>query len=144
MASNISEFRAALEEWIGNQVPEVAVAVHQKVSLQALAGVVRKSPVDTGRFRANWQVSVNAPNLSEIEATEASPRGSNPSGRQIGEAATRLEALKPYGITYIQNNLPYALRLETGYSKQAPQGMVALTLAELQQQFVDGPEQLGP
>lgn len=32
---------------------------------------------------------------------------------------------------YIANGLPYILRLENGWSKQAPAGMVAITLAEL-------------
>ncbi|NBT33816.1 MAG: hypothetical protein EBT13_18445 [Rhodobacteraceae bacterium] len=38
-------------------------------------------------------------------------------------------------IIYIQNNLPYANRLENGWSGQAPQGMVALTVAEVSAAF---------
>ena len=40
---------------------------------------------------------------------------------------------------YIQNNLPYANRLENGWSNQAPAGMVALTIAEVEAQM-DGRE----
>jgi hypothetical protein len=41
--------------------------------------------------------------------------------------ANRLEA---GSIFYLTNNLPYGERLEYGYSKQAPSGMVRITLAE--------------
>jgi hypothetical protein len=34
------------------------------------------------------------------------------------------------GVHYLQNNLPYAWRLETGYSKQAPAGIVGITALE--------------
>jgi hypothetical protein len=33
-------------------------------------------------------------------------------------------------VHYITNNLPYAWRLEHGHSKQAPAGMVGLTVVE--------------
>ena len=32
------------------------------------------------------------------------------------------------GVFFVGNNLPYAYRLETGYSKQAPSGLVGLTV----------------
>jgi len=35
-------------------------------------------------------------------------------------------------VIYLTNNLPYAQRLEEGYSQQAPAGMVALTIQEFQ------------
>jgi hypothetical protein len=34
---------------------------------------------------------------------------------------------------FISNNLPYAPKLEKGYSKQAPQGMMRITFLELRQ-----------
>jgi hypothetical protein len=35
-------------------------------------------------------------------------------------------------VIYLQNSLPYALRLENGWSKQAPGGVLALTVNELE------------
>ena len=35
-------------------------------------------------------------------------------------------------VIYLTNNLPYAVPLEEGYSKQAPAGMVALTVQDFQ------------
>lgn len=131
MTDNVREFNLALDRFIGEQVPELAVDLQQKYTLDALRGVVMKSPVDTGRFRANWHVSTTPSDLV-TEDRDQQPRGTGPSGTQQAEATAVLATLQPYGTAYVQNGLPYAQRLESGSSKQAPGGMVALTLAELQ------------
>jgi hypothetical protein len=38
-----------------------------------------------------------------------------------------------FPVIYLQNNMPYARRIEWGWSKQAPSGVMAMTLAELEQ-----------
>jgi hypothetical protein len=43
--------------------------------------------------------------------------------------------MSAYENCYIQNNLPYAERLENGWSKQAPHGMVKITLYELAEKY---------
>jgi hypothetical protein len=70
------------------------------------------SPVDTGRFRASWQVGENA-----------APGGIAPSGSYPGVIGIkRLGYQKEkVGNTYsVHNNLPYAEPLANGSSKQAP------------------------
>lgn len=64
------------------------------------------SPVDTGRYRANHMISFNSPSYAIDSGTGfiAPPSGSFPT-------------------VYIQNNLPYALRIENGWSGQAPTGV---------------------
>ena len=42
-------------------------------------------------------------------------------------------AVKAGGVEYITNNLPYAERLEYGYSQQAPAGMVRVTAARFRE-----------
>ena len=41
---------------------------------------------------------------------------------------TQVDGWKPGQTIFITNSLPYAMRLEHGYSKQAPAGMVKLTV----------------
>lgn len=135
MTSNIQQFNLALDDFIGQQVPKLAVLAHKKVTLDALRGVVKKSPVDTGRFRGNWQVSAGTENPSTTARLDKSAYGSEPGGDVLNGGLQILATLEPYSVTFIQNNLPYAQKLESGSSKQAPQGMVALTLAELQASF---------
>jgi hypothetical protein len=96
------------------------------VEYVALTGISRidlRSPVDTGRFRANWTFSIGAP-----DATVTAKVGSN-----VAENNAKAQAYPQEGfpVAYLQNNLPYAERLEDGYSSQAPSGMVAITTAEL-------------
>lgn len=95
--------------------------VTRKATQQLFTAAVNRSPVDTGRFRANWNVSAGAPNYSITPSTNK--------GRADSEAAKAL-TLPVGGITYLANALPYAERLEFGYSKQAPSGMVRLAAQE--------------
>lgn len=77
-----------------------------------------------GRFRANWQHGFNSPakgDLPDIDKTGAV---------SIDRIIKGVENSPASGIHYISNNLPYAMRLENGYSKQAPRGMVELTAIE--------------
>ncbi len=95
--------------------------VARKVTLDLFRAVVLRSPVDTGRFRANWNASIGAPNYATTGATNQS--------RGLSEAA-RAASLPIGGVNYLSNGLPYAARLESGYSKQAPAGMVRLAALE--------------
>lgn len=80
-----------------------------------------------GHFRANWQLGV-----------DAVPQGEIPGVDQTGEATQgRIVASIPDeaagNVYWLANNTPYARRLEEGWSRQAPQGMVALTVVEYEQ-----------
>jgi hypothetical protein len=101
------------------------------IALDSLRGVVMKSPVDTGRFRGNWIVSKNAPNAKSSEVTDKN------GGQTITKGSGVIDTFKmdTDSRIIIQNNLPYANRLENGWSKQAPNGMVALTVAEMQRKY---------
>jgi hypothetical protein len=89
--------------------------------------VIQKSPVDTGRFRANWNCSISSPDLSTSESTDPSGSGS------ISKATSTVVSytLNDQSV-FLTNNLPYAERLENGWSKQAPSGMVRLSVMEIQ------------
>lgn len=94
------------------------------VTLNLFVAVVKRSPVSSGRFRANWNVSYGAPNLTITDSTTVA-RGD--------VEARRAVTLPVGGVTFLSNGLPYAYRLEHGWSKQAPVGMVRLSVVELQQ-----------
>ena len=108
---------AQLAEKIGADLETVA----RKATFELFRAVVLRSPVDTGRFRANWNVTSGAASYAITPSTEA--------GRSAQETAKAL-TLPVGGVTYLANGLPYAQRLEFGYSKQAPGGMVRLSAAE--------------
>ena len=68
------------------------------------------SPVDTGRFRASWQVGENA--APGGVAPEGSYSGTPPLSR-IGYSQEKIG-----NIYSVHNNLPYAERLANGWSRQ--------------------------
>ena len=117
---------------------EVVVKTHkqlvQKASIHLLRGVVLRSPVDTGRFRANWQITEGSVFQGVIQDFNAGEDGS--SGAAVASGAIRkgintvLGSPKEFPTYYLTNNLPYAIRLENGWSDQAPNGMVALSLLD--------------
>lgn len=96
-----------------------------RTTLEIFRRVIMRSPVDTGRFRGNWMPS-------EGEASNfLDPNTMDKSG---GAAVAKCAALIPTdrgGVFRLANNLPYAKKLEEGYSKQAPVGMVTLTVIEI-------------
>jgi len=103
-------------------------------SLRITDGVVRMSPVDTGRFRNAWVTSVSSPDNSQPEQIGGGA-GAPPSGEQMAQALGAMTALPAFGVSFVQNNLPYAQRLEDGWSSQAPAGMVRATLERVRGQF---------
>ena len=122
----------------GNLIDEIAdlldqdvATVHKKVALDLLSGVVKKTPVDTGRARASWKVG-----LGTLDPSVA-PEGSGPpADAVIGAGEAKIENMdrrrssSPPPV-WITNSLPYIGALENGHSNQAPQGMVAVTAAEV-------------
>lgn len=116
--------------------------IPRKVAMEVLKRVVMRSPVGNvrnwktkypphgyvgGRFRGNWQVGIGTFPTGEL--TRIDPTGST----AIADGTARIMAAKPTqkdASINIVNNLPYGEPLEKGHSKQAPQGMVSITVAE--------------
>ena len=107
--------------------------VPEKVVRGTLLGltnrIVKRSPVDTGRFRNNWQASTGTPATNQVQGTDKT------GNKAVDAARTQVNKLEMGQDFYLSNNLPYAHRLEFGWSKQAPSGMLRLSIAELQQRM---------
>ena len=111
-----------------------------KVATSAVNSLVERSPVGDpklwngpppsgyvgGTFKNSWVVEIGGISPGTKRSPDASGRSS------LAETA-RLAALaaNPYQVIYVHNSLPYAMRLETGWSSQAPVGMVSVTLNSL-------------
>jgi hypothetical protein len=91
-------------------------------------GLVSGADYVGGRFRGNWQVTFNAAAGGNIDRVD--PRGS--ATKAEGSAFIQSYAIGT-GSIWITNNLPYGDRLEyEGWSKQAPAGMVRISVTEFQ------------
>jgi len=77
-----------------------------------------------GRFRANWQLSLGSPATGMLDAVDKDGSATIAAHGAVNKAA------KAGDVIYLVNNLPYAKRIEEGWSRQAPVGVVALTVVE--------------
>lgn len=84
-----------------------------------------------GRFRGNWQVTFGTPAQGETNRVDKDSNQTLNAG--IAVLDTFNAALD--SVIYFVNNVPYATRLEFGYSSQAPNGMVRITAQEFQKLF---------
>ena len=91
--------------------------------------IIKESPVDTGRFRGNWQASVNTPKVTQLKRKDRTGTST------ITAVNNVLEKFSMGQTFYLTNNLPYARRLEYGYSKQAPSGMLRINVMRVQSEL---------
>ena len=107
------------------------------------------SPVDTGRFRASWQVGENAAGAYDAgpqqEATGAYKDQTEPPGKPAPPALRRMNYSKerPGNIYSVHNNLPYAERLANGSSKQANAGWVQGIAKDVQGRVIVAAARIG-
>ena len=152
---NARKFALDLSKFVGEEVPKIVVREHQRITLDILSRLVQKSPVGNpdrwkstrygllnkklkrkitkgyigGTFRGFWQTYAG---IDPGTGSPPPPEGTRPRSasetRAAGAAAVR--GLVPFSTTHIVNGLPYAERLNTGWSFQAPAGFFELAIAE--------------
>lgn len=78
--------------------------------------IIAETPVKTGACMSNWQSSIGEAKEGKLPI--------RPLSAPIAELKETLEKLDGDQTFVMRNNLPYATRLEFGWSAQAPEGMV--------------------
>lgn len=140
------QFEAEMTRWALKHVPAIGKAVHIAVTEGIYNGILRRTPVLTGRARGNWFPTTGVPSEEVGEHVFGGSRTGEPvTGEEKGKIKTivaKLEAL-PLGETtaYITNNLDYIQRLEDGHSQKSPpaamvQGTIINALEGLQVDIV--------
>lgn len=94
----------------------------KRIAGMLLQAVITQSPVKDGIFRGNHRISIGNPDVGYDLATEDEVGGRT---LQIGIAS--IATAPTYGRIFIQNNVPYALKLELGSSKQAEFGVYGVS-----------------
>ena len=154
----VRDFNKALSDWALTATDDAVREVQKYFAFEVLRRVVRRTPVDTGRARGGWQVTLHNP--AENAGTKTDPSGAD--AVSSGQAVIGLA--QPFQVIWISNNVEYIRILEeggfvppnpgpsktggssskagraarkgttlvkNGYSTQAPKGMVAITLREI-------------
>ena len=95
--------------------------VVKRVSFDVYNKAKQNTPVDTGRARGSWNISEEYADLSTL------PEGEYPTGttNAVGSISGKDEV-------HISNNLEYINALDEGRSRQAPSGMVDVTIAQVE------------
>lgn len=111
--------------------PETVI---RSVSIKLFSAVILGSPVDTGRFRMNWQAAGSTPERGTVPGADKSGTSA------ITKMTSVIVGLSDWTEFTLSNNLPYANVIEYGgypgegpnttggYSKQAPQGVVRVNV----------------
>ena len=86
--------------------------------------VIGGTPVDTGRAKGNWQVSVGSPNNSVSESNDKTQKN-NISGAKIAQANNQISSAIG-DVYYLTNNLPYigVLEFKPEFSNKQEAGWV--------------------
>lgn len=95
----------------------------RSVARKWFSSTVMSTPVDTGRLRGNWQMTLGAPAAGVTDVTDKSG--------QMTVAAITQQVGGVGKVNYLVNNLPYAESIEYGHSKLAPQGMVRINFIRI-------------
>ena len=99
-----------------NHAVELASAVFE--------GVVDRSPIYTGNFRASWRLSHTSEDLTTTT-------GGDPKSPLAAPKTPRLSNVPDFPVLFVTNATPYSIRLEYGWSKQAPNGIIRTTIDSL-------------
>lgn len=126
--ATLEQFSKRIME-IGAQVAERADVAVRATALAVDQTVVMATPVDTGRARSNWIVSIGAPSRTTVDPYAPGVGGSTAGANAAAALAQGQAAIAQYNglrdsAIAISNNLPYIGRLNDGYSAQAPAGFV--------------------
>ena len=132
MISSAFAFGITLDKY-GKYTEQHLSLIARKTALDLLAALSRKSPVLTGRFRANWQIAIGEPNDNEVQWEGGG--GAAAKVKAISDGISNLAVYPAKGylpIIYIFNNMPYGPGLDAGRSKNAPDGIVQPAISEVQ------------
>jgi len=108
-AQGLIRFKVKTEDQASKAVRKLVLDMFAKL-------IVMAWPVDTGRSRANNQIALNS--LPSDAIMTLDPGGA----ATISAGETVLASFKLGDTIFVYNNVSYALALEFGHSKQAPQG----------------------
>lgn len=138
-AQNAANFLAQLRSFTGKDVPAAVEKFHREIQLELMRRIILNSPVGNrqrwkinqgrsrrnllpkgyvgGQFRGAWQLTLGTPSTAVIKT----PKGGQPARPiDVAQGKQILSTLKPFSVSYLTNNLPYAAVLNEGRPKGTP------------------------
>jgi hypothetical protein len=101
----------------------MSIIIDTPVGDVALWKYAPKTTYKPGQLRGNWQTSINSQATDKISREQLGT-----SGPASKEAQSQASKFKIDSTIYLANNSDYGTRVEDGWSKQAPAGMVKVNV----------------
>lgn len=115
----MADFMSVIDTWI-EETEQHIDRILRTLIINIGESVVELSPVDTGRFKGNWQMTVNSP------ATASLLRYDKSGSITLADIRAKANTFTAGEVAYIQNHVLYGHDLEYGSSRQS-EGMVRIT-----------------
>ncbi len=109
-----------------NMTAEKSELLFKKVCFDLSNSIIMDTAVDKGTARGNWQPDINSIQNDVLEIEDKSGNAT------VAKVASQTNNLKLGQYFTLTNNLPYILRLEYGWSKKSPQGMLGINVMRFQ------------
>ncbi len=129
----MADFMDTIYEWL-DETESTIDNVLQTLAIKVGTQVINMSPVDTGLFKGNWQMTIDE------TASSSLIRYDEEGYATIAALSAKANSFTAGQIAYIQNHVLYGYDLEygtyngptakvtsDGFSRQAPEGMVRIT-----------------
>lgn len=144
------QFRLEIERWLAQEVPQRAVSLQKQIVAETLTAIVQATPVGNptkwkrnigrkgpplprgyvgGQARRNWQITIDVPSRTIKSGFDQTGATASTEGFAV------IGRITAPSKVWIANPLPYMERLENGWSKQAPTGMVANAVAAVSAKY---------
>jgi len=107
---DLKDLGRVVTEYVNEETEEE----YRAFAFDVFGEVLKRTPVDTGRARANWHIQINTPDYSTSDDTSFKFQSIDTRG---------------HPNVYISNGLSYIESLDEGRSKQAPNGITQPALA---------------
>lgn len=145
MPSNAKAYATWLRRQ-GKQIPErVYMPRFRRFAFKVLEVALQNTPVNTGRLRNGWHVTIGTPTGHDVTGVAAGPveegsRGGAPSVAAVLQTGKRIIDSTEFGQSiWIQNNVPYARVIEDGlYVPENPGPSKALHVPKSRRKRVAG------
>jgi|APAga8741243762_1050094.scaffolds.fasta_scaffold41092_2 hypothetical protein len=132
----MANFLDTINEWVEATEKRIDETL-QTITIKVGESVIMLSPVDTGRFRGNWQLTIDGTSANSLV------RYDQDGSSTLAMLASKANSFTAGQVAYIQNHVLYGYDLEwgtyngptqkvteEGFSRQAPAGMVRVTEAD--------------
>lgn len=109
-----------------NMTAEKSELLFKKVCFDLSNSIIMDTAVLSGTARGNWQPDINSIQNDVLEIEDKSGNAT------VAKVANQTNNLKLGQYFTLTNNLPYILRLEYGWSKKSPKGMLGINVMRFQ------------